>query len=72
MDRLGIARPTFYRWYDLYLRYGTEALEDLRPEPRGAWNRIPDDVQGQILQMALERCEISPRELALTFTDTKR
>lgn len=30
LDRLGIARPTFYRWYDLYLRFG----EDGRPGPR--------------------------------------
>ena len=60
LDRLGIARPTFYRWYDLYQRFGEDALEDRRPGPRRAWNRIPDDVQGQILEMALERCELSP------------
>lgn len=34
LDRLCIARPTFYRWYDLYLRFGEEALEDRRPGPR--------------------------------------
>ena len=72
LDRLGIARPTFYRWYDLYQRFGEDALEDRRPGPRRAWNRIPADVQGQILEMALERCELSPRELAVTFTDTQR
>ena len=72
LDRLGIARPTFYRWYDLYLRFGEDALEDRRPGPRRAWNRIPDDVQGKILDMALERCELSPRELAVTFTDEQR
>mgnify|MGYP003681943361 CR=1 FL=1 len=72
LDRLGIARPTFYRWYDLYLRFGEDVLEDRRPGPRRAWNRIPDDVQGQILEMALERCELSPRELAVTFTDEQR
>lgn len=71
LDRLGIARPTFYRWYDLYQRFGEEALQDKRPGPRHAWNRIPDDVRGQILNMALERTDLSPRELAVTFTDTK-
>jgi putative transposase len=69
LDRLGIARPTFYRWYDLYLRFGEDGLADRRPGPRQGWNRIPDKVQGQILDMALERCELSPRELAVTFTD---
>lgn len=58
MDRLGIARPTFYRWYDLYQRFGEDALEDLRSGPRRAWNRIPEKVQDQILEMALERCEL--------------
>ena len=72
LDRLGIARPTFYRWYDLYQRFGEEALEDRRPGPRRAWNRIPEEVQDNILDMALERCELSPRELAVTFTDEQR
>jgi putative transposase len=71
LDRLGIARPTFYRWYDLYQRFGEDALTDKRPGPRRAWNRIPDEVHDQILEMALERTDLSPRELAVTFTDTK-
>ena len=32
------------------------------------WNRIPDDVRAQIIEMALDRPELSPRELAVTFT----
>jgi putative transposase len=68
LDRLGIARPTFNRWYDLYLRFGAEALEDQRL----GWNRIPDKVRGDILDMALERTDLLLRELAVTFTDTKR
>ena len=71
LDRLGIARPIFYRWYDLYQRFGEDALEDKQPGPRRAWNRIPDEIHEQILEMALERSELSPRELAVTFTDTK-
>jgi transposase InsO family protein len=35
------------------------------------WNRIPDDVRRQIVELALEWPELSPRELAVTFTDTK-
>ncbi|MBK7284085.1 MAG: IS3 family transposase [Sphingomonadales bacterium] len=72
LDKLGIARPTFYRWYDLYLRFGAEALEDRRPGPKRGWNRIPDKVRCDILDLALERTDLSPRELAVTFTDTKR
>ena len=28
IDKLGIPRTTFYRWYDKYLSGGVEALED--------------------------------------------
>lgn len=53
-------------------RLGEDALEDRRPGPRGAWYRIPEKVQGQILDMALERRALSAGELAVTFTDGQR
>ena len=31
---LGSSRPTFYRWYDVYRRFGEAALEDHRAGPR--------------------------------------
>jgi hypothetical protein len=36
------------------------------------WNRIPDDVREQIVDLALDEPELSPRELATRFTDTKK
>ena len=45
LDKLGIARTTFYRWYDRHQRGGPEALEDQSPKPSRVWNRIPDDVR---------------------------
>ena len=71
LDMLGISRPTFYRWYDLYQRFGEVGLEDKRPGPSRAWNRILDIIREQIIDLALEKTELSPRELAVTFTDTK-
>lgn len=71
LDRLGIPRTTFYRWYDRYLAGGVERLEDRSPKPSRVWNRIPDDVRGQIVDLALEEPELSPRELAVRFTDTR-
>ena len=50
------------------LRSGIEALADRRSRPDRVWNRIPDDVRGQIIDMALELPELSPRELAVRFT----
>lgn len=73
LAKIGVSRPTFYRWYDLYSRFGEAALEDKRSGPkRPGWNRIPDDVRSQIVEMALDHPELSPRELAVTFTDERR
>ena len=43
LEKLGIPRQTFYRWYDRYLTGGLEALEDRSPRPGKVWNRIPDE-----------------------------
>ena len=71
LDTLGIPRTTFYRWYDRFLAGGIEALEDRKPMPGHVWNRIPDDVRQQIVDFALDEPELTPRELAVKFTDTK-
>jgi putative transposase len=72
LDKLGIPRATFYRWYDRYREGGLEALDDRRSRPDRVWNRIPDDVRHQIIDLALEVPELSPRELAVRFTDEKK
>lgn len=69
LDRLGVSRPTFYRWYDLYQRFGEMGLEDKRSGPNQVWNRVPEIVRDKIVDLALEEPELSPRELAVTFTD---
>lgn len=69
LERIGIPRATFYRWYDFYQTGGPEALEDRRPQPKRVWNRIPDAIRQQIIQLALAEPELSPRELAVRFTD---
>jgi len=72
LDQLGIARRTFYRWYDRFLDGGPEALEDRPSAPSRVWNRIAPEVQDQIVEMALNYSELSPRELAVQFTDEQR
>jgi len=69
--QLGIPRTTFYRWYDRYQTGGPEALDDRSPRPDRVWNRIPDDVRERIRKLALEEPALSPRELAVRFTDTE-
>ncbi len=71
LEKIGIPRATFYRWYDLYQTGGPEALEDQQPKPDRVWNRIPDDVRDRIIRLALDEPALSPRELAVRFTDTE-
>jgi putative transposase len=72
LEKLGVSRATFYRWCDLSQTGGPEALEDRSPRSDRVWNRIPDNVRGQIVQLALDEPALSPRELAVRFTDTER
>ena len=52
--------------------FQSEALSDYRSRPDRVWNRIPEDVRSQIIDLALEIPELSPRELAVRFTDEKQ
>ena len=72
LDKLGIPRATYYRWYDRYREGGPEALADHRSRPDRVWNRIPDDVRRQLIALALEVPELSPRGLAVRFTDEQK
>lgn len=72
LDKLGIPRTTFYRCYDKYLTGSVDALEDKAPMPSQVWNRIPDPVRDDIVRLALDEPELSPREVAVRFTDTKQ
>ena len=69
--KLGIPRATFYRWYDRYSRGGPEALNGRSPRPDRVWNRIPTACATNIVQLALDQPALSPRELAVRFTDTR-
>ena len=69
LKQIGIARSTFYNWYDRYLSGGLDALQDKKPCPTSVWNKVPDDKRKQLIDLALDEPELSPRELALRFTE---
>ena len=71
LEKIGIPPATFYRWYDLYRTSGPEALDDRHPRPDRVWNRIPDNVRQRIVDLALDEPALSPRELAVRFTDAE-
>ncbi len=72
LRQLGVPRSTFYGWYQRYVEQGFDALHDKKPAARGRWNAIPEKVQEEVLDLALERTDLSPRELACRYTDEKR
>jgi transposase InsO family protein len=72
LAHLGIPPATFYRWCDLHRAGGPEALEDRPSRPDRVWNRIPDPVRSRLIDLALAEPELSPRELAVRFTDQER
>ena len=71
LEHLGIHRSTFYNWYKRYSEEGYDGLTDRRPHARRFWNKLPEEVKENVLQVALEHPEQSPRELATYITDTQ-
>jgi len=71
LDELQVPRSTFYRWYKQYLEEGEAGLVDHRPNPHQIWNRIPQEVKQQVVELALEHPDRSPRQIAWLFTDEK-
>ena len=64
-------RPPFIAGTIAFWPLATPVFEDRSSSPGRVWNRIPDDVRGQIIDLALEETQLSPRELAVRFTDTR-
>jgi len=40
--------------------------------PQSVWNKVCDEHRGAIVDLALDKPELSPRELAVSYTDSKR
>jgi putative transposase len=72
LAQIGIPKSTFYAWLDRHAAGGFDGLEDRKPRSERVWNRIPDDVRQRIIEFALDEPELSPREIAVAFTDRER
>src|ERR1700688_806786 len=72
LGQIGIPRSTFYNWYDRYVSEGFDGLEDKKPDPGSVWNKVPDAVAEQLVTLALAESDLSPRELAVRFTEEQR
>ena len=69
LKRLDINKSTFYNWLGRYRCGGDEALSDKHPKPSRVWNKLPESKQTAVVDLALSEPELSPRELAVKYTD---
>ena len=72
LQKLGIAKRTFYNWYGRYRKQGYEGLATRERSMRSQWNKIPPEISEQIVAMALECADLSSREIACRFNDNKK
>ena len=71
LDMLCIPRTIFYHWYELYLDGGLDGLADRTASSGLVWNRIPEAKRNDLIEFALEYEALTPRELAIKYTDDK-
>jgi putative transposase len=69
LAELDVNRSSFYEWYGRYRQGGYDALAVRKPQARRFWNRIPEEERMRVVKIALERPEVSPRQLAWFITD---
>jgi len=71
LRELQISPSTFYEWYRRYREFGYDGLANRKSSPRKFWNKIPEPIRKQVVDVALEQTDKSPRELAWHITDTQ-
>ena len=69
--RLDIHKSTFYNWLKRYQEYGIDGLEDKKSAPQSGWNMVCEKHRDAIVDLALDKPELSPRELAVNYTDNQ-
>jgi transposase InsO family protein len=69
LKELGVHPSTFYNWYARYFEEGYEGLKPRPKQQRRFWNQIPPKERQRVVEIALDKPELSPRELAHHITD---
>ena len=70
LKELKVNKATFYKWYNAYLKEGYEGLARKQNKRCGGWNKINETDRATVVNIALNKPELSSRELAWTITDT--
>lgn len=71
LRELGINRSTFYQWYKRYLASGYDGLALSPTRRQSGWNQLPPAQKSRVVELALEKPELSCRELACYIVDNQ-
>jgi transposase InsO family protein len=69
LRQLDIGKSAFYSWLKRYQDNGIDGLEDKKPSAVAAWNKVPQAHRDAVIELALDKTELSPREIAVTYID---
>lgn len=72
LKEIGIHKSTFYNWYNRYLEDGFDGLVPKARARNTYWNKIPEKIRTEVVDMALDYPEESARNLACKMTDEKK
>ncbi len=70
LQELRVNKSTFYKWYTAYQNDGYDGLARKQTERTSTWNQLNQADRKKVLKLAMERPELSSRELAWRITDT--
>jgi len=69
LREFGISKSTFYTWYKRYSEKGLDGLAPGKRQQDRVWNKIPQQEKNRVVEIALEKSDMSSRELAWHITD---
>jgi putative transposase len=72
LRELKVNKTTFYKWYNSYLENGYDGLSRKRTRSNSTWNRINQADRDKVVEIALEKPELSSREIAWHITDNHK
>lgn len=69
LKEVKVNKTTFYNWYNAYLERGYDGLARQASKRTGSWNGINTADRDKVIEIALEKPELSSREVAWHITD---
>lgn len=67
LKELKVNKSTFYKWYNRYRSEGKQGLQR-KKNPVVSWNKINESDRDKVVEIALEKPELSSREVAWYIT----